>query len=181
MVQLPRSHAPSGRRVGPPGNGKGWRRGWPSETARYRGIPECNSGTREEAVALNRLQEEFQLTHQQVADAVAERHRHGREQDSQGLHRQVPDPARPARALRAGLGLPRATHRVQGDPGEAERTEGRRPNAEGRGTGPELRGRARAGGAHPASPRAGPPGPVLLVNSANNLRVGHGLYTRAWN
>ena len=51
-------------------------------------------------------------------------HRHGAEQDSQGFHSQVPNNARQTRAVRAGLGLPRVTDRVQG---HATNAKGRQP------------------------------------------------------
>ena len=47
-------------------------------------------------------------------------HRHRAEQDSQGHHRQIQDPARLQRALHSGLGLPRPAHRIQGFPGHAQ-------------------------------------------------------------
>jgi len=52
-------------------------------------------------------------------------HRHGAEQDSQGHHRQIQNPAGFQRAVCAGLGLSWIAHRIQGFPGDAQGERGR--------------------------------------------------------
>ena len=51
--------------------------------------------------------------------------RHGAQQGAQGHHRQIPDPPREGRAVRARLGLPRPAHRIQGRAGVPRRRQDR--------------------------------------------------------